>query len=72
MRCIFTQVFLGQRLGQIDIIDIRKRAKPRQHVCEFLAQVLAVAPIERSGQFPDFLDKPEERLRRASARSVAS
>ena len=64
LRPLFPQIFLRNRPRQIDIIDIRQRTQPRDHIREFLLQIRPVIPVERRRQFPNLLHQPEKRLSR--------
>ncbi len=45
LRPFLPQIFPRNRFGQIDIIDIRQRAEPRQNISEFLFKVDSVVAV---------------------------
>jgi len=67
------QILLFSCIRQINVVDVRKGAKPCKDICEFLFEVFSISRIlrhiavfgvnglQRCGQFANFLDEPHVR-----------
>ena len=65
LRLLAAEILRRDRRRQIDLIDIRQRAQPRQDISEFLFEIRPIRlAAQCRRQFPHLLDEPDERTGR--------
>src|SRR5271154_5059287 len=60
LRSAIFEVFVLNRLMQIDAVNISKRTKPCEDVGEFLFLVFLIRVVHGGGEFADFFHEPAE------------
>jgi iron(III) transport system substrate-binding protein len=68
---LLTKIFIRNSLRQINIIDIRQRTEPRQHIRKLLREIRSIIiPRQRAGQLPNLLGEMQPRPRRPASAVV--